>query len=200
MSNIEDRNHNFGIKRDSPFNKLKFFHVCNPGLPPCVAHDIYEGVLAADLMLFIHYFVGKKWFSYKTLNFYYNIFQKRLKLHCSFPAIQSNSKKLSGNATQNYNFLIVFPLIVNFLSNKTQIINFNDLVWLAVLNLLEITQIASAHAIKFSEVCHFNYIIQEYLRARKNLFSNIKLKPKHHYLSHYPQLTIEFGPLIKLFT
>lgn len=35
-----------GIYCDSMFNTLKFFHVCQPGLPPCIGDDFFEGVVA----------------------------------------------------------------------------------------------------------------------------------------------------------
>jgi len=35
---------------------------------------------------------------------------------------------------------------------------------------------------------------------RQRLFSDINLRPKHHYLSHYCKLILEFGPLIKVWT
>lgn len=31
-------------------------------------------------------------------------------------------------------------------------------------------------------------------------FPNVKLRPKHHFLKHYPRLIMEFGPLIHLWT
>lgn len=40
-----------GIKGDSIFNKLSNFHVCQPGLPPCLAHDLFEGVVDYDVAL-----------------------------------------------------------------------------------------------------------------------------------------------------
>lgn len=49
-----------GIKVKSVFNALKSFHVCQPGLPPCVGHDIFEGVLSYDIALCLKYFVKKK--------------------------------------------------------------------------------------------------------------------------------------------
>lgn len=48
-----------GIKTNSVLNQLENFHVCD-GLPPCLAHDLYEGVVQYDLMLVINYFVQKK--------------------------------------------------------------------------------------------------------------------------------------------
>ncbi|KAF7648410.1 hypothetical protein LDENG_00157310, partial [Lucifuga dentata] len=37
----EDSQHIKGIKVNSIFSALKSFHVCQPGLPPCVGHDIF---------------------------------------------------------------------------------------------------------------------------------------------------------------
>lgn len=65
-----------GIKFESIFNQLNFFHVCNPGLPPCLGHDLFEGVVAYDLALFIKYFVEEKsWFTYEYLNSEISIFK-----------------------------------------------------------------------------------------------------------------------------
>lgn len=49
-----------GIKFNFVFNKLNFCHVCLPGLPPCLGHDIFEGVLAYDVQLFIDDLIKKK--------------------------------------------------------------------------------------------------------------------------------------------
>lgn len=47
----EDGQSNKGIKVNSVFNALKSFHVCQPGLPPCLGHDIFEGVSSYDVAL-----------------------------------------------------------------------------------------------------------------------------------------------------
>lgn len=58
-----------GVTFKSVFNSLKYFKVCQPGLPPCLGHDIFEGVLSYDVALFLKYFIKKKaWFTYSTLN------------------------------------------------------------------------------------------------------------------------------------
>lgn len=42
---------------------------CQPGLPPCIGHDFFEGVVAYDLSIYIQYFVKvKKWMTYQQLN------------------------------------------------------------------------------------------------------------------------------------
>lgn len=35
---------------------------------------------------------------------------------------------------------------------------------------------------------------------RKRLFIKVKLRPKNHYLTHYPEMILQFGLLIKVFT
>lgn len=57
-ANTED--HIKGIKFNSSFNLLQFFHVCNPGLPSCLSHDLFEGIVADDLAIYIRYFVEIK--------------------------------------------------------------------------------------------------------------------------------------------
>lgn len=51
--------HYEGIKFNSVFKKLDHFHVCNPGLPPCLGHDLFEEVVTYDLKIYIDYFVKK---------------------------------------------------------------------------------------------------------------------------------------------
>jgi hypothetical protein len=43
-------------------------------------------------------------------------------------------------------------------------------------------------------------LIEEYVVQRHALFKEIPLRPKHHYLLHYAGLTLQFGPLVKLWT
>ena len=43
-------------------------------------------------------------------------------------------------------------------------------------------------------------VLIEYIDNRTRLFPIAPLRPKHHYLCHYPSLIIHFGPLIRLWT
>ena len=56
-----------GIKFESIFNQLQFFHVCNPGLPPCLGHDLFEGVVAYDLPVFMKYFIQENHGSHMSI-------------------------------------------------------------------------------------------------------------------------------------
>lgn len=101
-----------GIKHNSVFNKLSNFHVCHPGLQPCLAHDLFEGVVDYDLAMCLQYLIKTKmWFSYESLN-------DRLR---SFPGESSNKPnalpnkgvKLGGHAAQNGRLLRFLPLLLH---------------------------------------------------------------------------------------
>ena len=128
-----------GIKMNSPFNELQFYHVCSPGLPPCSAHDLLEGIVRYDMILYEMHLRGKlKWFSLKFLNQLISTFK-----FCSFdvrlypPTISKNSKKLPGNANENGCFLRHFPLLV--LSHVT---DSENSVWKLILYLKQIIEIS----------------------------------------------------------
>lgn len=57
-----------------------------------------------------------------------------------------------------------------------------------------------APAISADQIGYLRVLIEEYLISRKQAFPHHRLKPKHHYMSHYPELIIKFGPLIRLWT
>lgn len=186
-----------GVKFDSVFNSLHHFHVCQPGLPPCLGHDIFEGILAYDIALYLKYFIKqKKWFSYSTLNRRICQFKYCLSDASTKPCrVKPLAKKLSGQAIQNWNFLRLLPLIIGDRVKDTA-----EDVWQLTLQLKDIVDMVCAQKISVSQVAFLDVLIQEYLESRKSLFPSTTLKPKHHYLRHYPALILKFGPLIRLWT
>ena len=103
-----------GIKVKCVFNDLKSFHVCQPGLPPCLGHDIFEGVLSVDLALYLKYFKKrKKWFTYTQLNRRVKQFKYKGSEALTKPAaVNPNLDRLSGQAVQNWNFLSLLPVLI----------------------------------------------------------------------------------------
>lgn len=75
-----------------------------------------------------------------------------------------------------------------------------DNVWQVILQLKDIVDLICAQQISKAQVAYLDALIQEYLETRKALFPGINLRPKHHYLRHYPGLILKFGPLIRLWT
>lgn len=71
-------------------------------------------------------------------------------------------------------------------------------VWRSVVLLLEIAEIVCAPTIHKSWLPYRGTVINEYIVYRKNIGPN--LRPKHHYLMHYPELILKFGPLMKVWS
>lgn len=186
-----------GIKVNSVFNDLESFHVCQPGLPPCLGHDLFEGIVSYDVALFLKYLIKtKKWFTYSVLN--RRIKQLKYKGSDALTkpcSVNPDAGKLSGQAVQNWNFLRLLPVLIG---DKVQ--DPDDDVWQLTLHLKDVVDLVCAQNISMAQVAYLEITIQEYLDSRKDLFPESKLKPKHHYLRHYPALILKFGPLIRLWT
>jgi len=194
---VEDSPHIKGIKANSVFNALTSFHVCKPGLPPCLGHDIFEGVLSYDVALYLKYFIKKKkWFTYSLLNRRIKQFKYKGSDALTKPcAVNSDVFKLSGQAIQNWNLLRLLPVLIG---DKVQ--NPEDDVWQLTLQLKDIVDLICAQKISLSQVAYLDITIQEYLETRKCFFPESPLKPKHHFMRHYPALILKFGPLIRVWT
>lgn len=186
-----------GVKFDSLFNGLQYFHVCQPGLPPCIGHDIFEGVVAYDLAIYIQYFVKvKKWLTYQQLNRQIKQFKYLGSDASSVPSeVSERGIKVGGQAAENWCLLRLLPIIIGDRIKDTQ-----DQVWQLVIMLKEVVELVCAPKISAGQVSFLQVHIQEYLETRQYLFHSEKLKPKHHYLLHYPSLIMRFGPLIRLWT
>lgn len=110
------------------------------GLPPCLAHDLFEGVVAYNLRLYLNYFVNAKCLTYLDLN---NLIQSSKFVGCdasSKPAMLSknpNGTKVNGSASQIWSLLRFLPVI---LANK---VNTSDSIWSLILQLREITEYAT---------------------------------------------------------
>lgn len=183
-----------GIKSNSIFNKLSFFHVCQPGLPPCLAHDLFEGVVDYDLALCLQFLIKKKkWFSYKSLNDRLKTFpcENASKLN----AIPHQGTKLGGHAAQNRWLLRFLPVVMH-----DRIIDSDCPVWQMVLLLRELVELVCAPTLSKSQIAYMRVLIEEYIEKRQELFPHVTLRPKHHYLLHYADLTLQFGPLIHTWT
>lgn len=187
-----------GLKFDSVFNSLAFFHVCQPGLPPCIGHDLFEGVVAPDLaMLYINNFVKvKKFFTYSELNRRIRQFTYQGSDSNSTPSeVSEKGAKLGGQAAENGCLLRLLPIIIG-----EKIADTEDPVWQLVVQLKEVVELICAPTISEPQIALLNVQIREYLEERKEMFPTHKLKPKHNFHTHYLALILEFGPLIRLWT
>ena len=75
-----------------------------------------------------------------------------------------------------------------------------DSVWLLLLQLREIVQLVTAPKVSKAQEGYLDVITKEYLENGKSAFCDKNLLHKHHFLKHYGYLTLQFGPLIRMWT
>jgi len=183
-----------GVKVDSPFNELRYFHVCNPGLPPCLGHDLFEGVIQYDLALILKQLVQLNWFSLDTLNKRIGSFKYKGYDRSDKPnSLPLKLNKIGGHAVQNWCLLRNLPFII---FDKIK----NHHVWNFFLILQEIVELVCSPKITERQLWHLEDIIKEYFKQRIKFFPGVPLRPKHHFMQHYPWLIRQFGPLLLVWT
>lgn len=175
-----------GVKFNSIFNEIENFNVVMPGLPPCLGHDIFEGVAKYDIPLIINYFIKNNWFSESYLNFKMKELFTKIS-DCTYIPYKYKSTILPGHGMQNMYFTILLPLA---LENK--ISNFEDNSWQMIINLTRSIRIIMSDEIELYETCFLESLINDYFSFRLKAFPEIKLRPKHHYAQHYGELIRAF--------
>lgn len=185
-----------GIKMASPLNELEHFHVAGPGLAPCLAHDLYEGIVPFDVYLAIKYFIKIKWIRLGLLNYRLNSIRLSNEGAKFIPHIKMNvqTKKLTGSASQMKRLMLILPLAM-----YDHIKNHYDPVWEMILLLRKLCCIASAPALNTNQIALLSSVINDYIHLRTTCFKE-PLRPKHHFVMHYPELFYIFGPLKHIWT
>ena len=181
-----------GIKEHCVFNKIDNFHVVK-NLTVDIQHDFLEGILRYDIAVVLsHLIFVAKYLTLDEINlrlagYQYGvddnvnkpppITEKHLKNGC---IILSSAEMM--NLFRSL-FLIVGPLVPT-----------GDAHWELFIKLKTVVEIV------FSKVIHKNTHrllqteITEYLTSLSKLYPN-HMKPKHHFILHYPQIMKAVGPL-----
>ncbi|KAE8745823.1 hypothetical protein FOCC_FOCC007470 [Frankliniella occidentalis] len=190
-SNVD---HEAGVKRNSPFNQLDHFHVCDPRLPPCLGHDLFiDGVVDNDLASIIRGMIGKGWFTEEGLNMRIRGFKYKGRDARNKPApYKMTKKKLGGHAIQNWTLCRLLPFLIG------DWVKTDHKLWKLYLLLKRTIELVCAPALTADQVELMGVRIKKYMRKRKILPNNYK--PKHHFFSHYKDLFLKFGPLIHMWT
>jgi hypothetical protein len=185
-----------GVESCSPLNKIPGFNTCNLGLPPCLYHDVFEGVADYDFILIINCLIQKGWFTLNFLNRRIKNFVFATTDNKNRPKpLKIKSNNLGGSASENQKFIQFFPLMI-----INQIKDTGDESWQLFLNLRRICEFITAPRISSNNIYELHDLIKKYLTERQRLFPDTPLRPKHHFLRHYPSLILLFGPIIRMFT
>ena len=148
------------------------------------------------MALFVQYFTKNHWFTYDTLN--NRILAFNYKGHDGNdrpPVIPVNASKLPDQAVDNWCLVRMLSLLVLGLIKNTR-----NKVWKLYLSPKEILELVCFQKISHWQILYLDVVCKDYVDRRKKHFPSFSLKPTHHFLILYAELTIKFGPIMRLWT
>lgn len=183
-----------GVKKYCFFNDLKFFHILQNNSVD-IMHDMNEGVIPFFLRFFFKSIIDNKFATAKDIqakcrDHNYGWIWKKYKP--STISLESSGKKskrnLNQNAMQSYCLLLNVPFIFFDLRDKI------GSIWSAMEHLLQILQIVYSTRIRKSDIDRLRILIKKH--SSFLVEHGETLLPKHHMMTHYPNLIMKIGPLI----
>ena len=106
----------------------------------------------------------------------------------------STKGSIGGNGHENWCLIRLLPFLIGHCVPE------GDDTWEILMLLKDIIELAVAPR-HTEETLHFmEWKITEHRRLLQSTFPGFRLKPKHHYLEHYPYLVRKFGPLCDIWT
>lgn len=180
-----------GLYKESILNKIFSFHVTS-NFCVDVMHDVFEGVCHYDMCHIIKYYVYTvQLFSLNTLNNRKSNFNYgSLEVGNISPPIKDihlNKCHLKMSAREMMTFIHFFPLMIGDLIIE------GDEVWQFFLILIKLIDILLSNTFNQSAILHLKNLIMQHNSLYISLF-NDTLKPKHHFLVHYPTIIQYSGP------
>lgn len=181
----------YGMKFDSPFNKLQYFHVSR-GLPPDPMHDLLEGVVPKVWREVLTNFVQRRLINIDQFNqslaqFIYKGTDKAKK---PSPLTWKSGQVCVKQTASQMNCLMKIGLLV--LGDS---IPPNDDYWQVLLYLADICGLAFSPRHNQQSITLMHALVKDFLDLYLELFKN-GLIPKVHFLLHYADHIANFGPLV----
>ncbi|XP_060064737.1 uncharacterized protein LOC132545086 [Ylistrum balloti] len=177
-----------GVKRDSPFNSLQYFHVTR-GLPPDCMHDILEGCARYEVPLVLQSL--EKDCIVKSTDILSSLQTWKYGMHDSTtkPTTPTCISSFTQSASQMWTLLRLMPLIIGkFIPEESK-------VWEVLLLLKDITKLTFSPKMSPAMCAYLKALIIDHHKLFKEVFPNENLRSKHHFLIHYPEMIMNFGPV-----
>lgn len=180
-----------GIAKESPFNKIPSFHVVENFCVDAM-HDLCEGIFHYDLCHILLYLTQEM--NYLTLE----MLNKRKQTFDYGPMEIGNfsteltmnhlkNKHLKMTAREMLTFVMYLPLMIG------DLIPSEDEVWLFLLELIDITELILSFEVTELLISTLKLKIKHHNEQYVKLFTD-NLKPKFHFLTHYPTVIRNSGP------
>ncbi|XP_065226772.1 uncharacterized protein LOC135850010 [Planococcus citri] len=154
-------------------------------------HDLFEGICQYDMAKMLDYFINTK----KILTLF-DLNERMKGFHYGWdnkpPEIMEThlKSKLKMSSSEMSSFMKNCGLLIG------NLIPVGDPHWEIYVLLKKIIDIVLCPAYYRDLIDYFKVIIEEYLETLQDVFPG-SIKPKHHFLTHYPRVMESVGPLWK---
>lgn len=101
---------------------------------------------------------------------------------------------IRGNAHENWALLRFLPFIIGHLVPE------GAKAWQILMTLKDVVELLVAPTHTEESIAYLECKISEHHKRYQELFPQMQLLPKHHYMEHYPVLIRRFVPLVSLWT
>lgn len=159
-----------------------------------IMHDLLEGVCGYDLgLILFHLIYNQKYFSLEILNnrlFYFDY--GPVESGNAVPQITKEhllAAKLKFSASEMLCFVRHLGIMIGDLVPE------DTKSWHLYLKLKSIVDIVTTPYVNLRSLHYFNILISEHHEIYRTTFPQVTLKPKHHYMLHYPEIMRRIGPL-----
>lgn len=187
-----------GVQEERVLSRLlQHFHTVT-GFPPDILHDLFEGVVPTEMALCIREMIRSKYFTLEYLNNKIVSFPYQHTDKVDRPQTISKTfaekNTIGGNAHENCTLLRLLPLIIGHMVPE------GDGAWTTLMDLKEVVEISLCPVFTDESIQYLQSKIQDHRNMLQEVFPDFKLRPKHHYIKHYPDLIRCIGPLVHLWT
>lgn len=186
-----------GVKSPCPLNGILNFHITENRAPD-VMHDMLEGVCPLELKLVFAELIQKGYFTLKILNSRITSFDYGLPDKSNKPCIIREATLRSPDGSPSQNAGQMWCLMRHITVLLGDLVPEDDEHWDLILVLRECMDIIFSPVISEGDIAYLEQLIQAHHMLYLELFPRRHLKPKHHFMVHYPTAIRMLGPLIHL--
>ncbi|KAJ8048445.1 hypothetical protein HOLleu_00769 [Holothuria leucospilota] len=171
------------------------FHVVT-NFAPDVMHNLLEGICAFEVKLVLHQLISNGSFDLETLNARIMSYNYGFPDSSNRPCIYKWSSLVNADGAPGQNAAQMWALIRNIGVMIADLVTEDDEHWELTLLLCDCMDIILSPAISAGERAYMREIISDHHELFLELFPNLHLKPKHHFMLHYPAAALKSGPLV----
>jgi len=183
-----------GVNAECLLNKSRYFHIMENKTNDCM-HTLLEGIVPFEVGCILQKLCNEKLLSLEWLNRKLAILYSKMNMerknkpfeivsvHCSGKGISPAMK-----AVQMWSLLRMLPVVLCELPLQ------KHPCFLLLIHLCHLTNILFSQSFSHGMIVYLEDIIADHLHMFQNRFVGVALKPKHHFLIHYPNIIRLNGP------